>query len=794
MSMKNSLIISIVLFFFNSSLLAQTYKFETKSLEIFENGNLIKAYDGKAISTDDDMEIEADKFEFTKELKILKTYGNSKAIIKSRNLEMNFDEGVFKSKDSTIYTKGNVIIFFDDRNFKIQTDEIFYDKKKNQIKSDVKTVIYDKLQNQHIVDSIIYELDKNLLKVTNLISIDKDGNQVKTSIAFINTRSNKMFGKDVDISLNNKSFNKENEPRLKGNSFGSDNNITEITKGVFTTCKKRDGCPPWQMSAENIKHDKKKQTIFYDNAILRLYDKPVMYFPKFFHPDPTVKRRSGFLIPTIKNSSSSTNYLNVPYFLAIAENRDATFSPRIYMDDKFLLQTEYREVNLNTKHNLDFSIFAEKDKDSKNHVFYNYVKDLNLENFDNGKFNFKMQKTSNDTYLKSNKLRSEIIPDKDILENSLGLDLYSNNLSINFETTVYENLNKNTNDRYEFILPKVSLYKKFNNNTNLNGDFSFKSQGLIRNYNTNVLEKKNINDLVFNSFPIISKTGFYNDYKLLIRNSITDSKNSSKYKEDQNIYLSGMFQYNSSFPLIKENQSHQKILKPKLTFNLAPSHTKDERNKDVRIDINNVYSMNRIADDDTIEGGLSFAYGGEYSIFDKNVSREIINLKLANNFRLDENDDLPLNNQIGQKTSNIFSEIIFNPNEFLNTKYTTSIKNNFADINYENLSLEIGNNKLITTFDYLNDNNDLNKNSYLTNTLKYTIDSSNSLSFSTRENKTEDITEYYNLMYQYNNDCLSASIEYNKDYYSDRDIKPEESIFLRLTIIPFGETNSPNLK
>ena len=48
-------------------------------------------------------------------------------------------------------------------------------------------------------------------------------------------------------------------------------------------------------------------------------------------------------------------------------------------------------------------------------------------------------------------------------------------------------------------------------------------------------------------------------------------------------------------------------------------------------------------------------------------------------------------------------------------------------------------------------------------------------------------------MYQYENDCLAASLEYNKDYYSDRDIKPEENIFLRLTIIPFGETSSPNL-
>jgi len=69
-----------------------------------------------------------------------------------------------------------------------------------------------------------------------------------------------------------------------------------------------------------------------------------------------------------------------------------------------------------------------------------------------------------------------------------------------------------------------------------------------------------------------------------------------------------------------------------------------------------------------------------------------------------------------------------------------------------------------------------------------------SFMFSTREDKTTDLTEFYKLIYQYKNDCLAASIEYSKDYYNDRDIKPEESVFFKLSIIPFGETSSPNLK
>jgi LPS-assembly protein len=72
------------------------------------------------------------------------------------------------------------------------------------------------------------------------------------------------------------------------------------------------------------------------------------------------------------------------------------------------------------------------------------------------------------------------------------------------------------------------------------------------------------------------------------------------------------------------------------------------------------------------------------------------------------------------------------------------------------------------------------------------MDKNNSLSFSTRKNKTKDLTEYYNFMYQYKNDCLAASIEYNKNFYNDRDVQQNENLVFKLTIIPIGETSSPN--
>ena len=60
-------------------------------------------------------------------------------------------------------------------------------------------------------------------------------------------------------------------------------------------------------------------------------------------------------------------------------------------------------------------------------------------------------------------------------------------------------------------------------------------------------------------------------------------------------------------------------------------------------------------------------------------------------------------------------------------------------------------------------------------------------------NKKTNLTEFYNLIYQYKNDCLIAAVEYKKQYYDDSELTPEEQIYFSLTIVPFGKTNSPNL-
>ena len=108
------------------------------------------------------------------------------------------------------------------------------------------------------------------------------------------------------------------------------------------------------VKARKMTHDKLKEAIFYDNAIVKVYNVPIFYFQKFFHPDPTVKRRSGFLIPSYNDTKNLGSSINVPYFWAIAKDRDLTINSKLFTSEHPLFLGEYKQVFKNSKLTSDF--------------------------------------------------------------------------------------------------------------------------------------------------------------------------------------------------------------------------------------------------------------------------------------------------------------------------------------------------------------------------------------------------------------------------------------------------------
>ena len=83
--------------------------------------------------------------------------------------------------------------------------------------------------------------------------------------------------------------------------------------------------------------------------------------------------------------------------------------------------------------------------------------------------------------------------------------------------------------------------------------------------------------------------------------------------------------------------------------------------------------------------------------------------------------------------------------------------------------------------------------SYLKNLTQINLNKTNSLSFETNKNLDKNLTDYYNLIYKYKNDCLEASLVYNKQFYQDDAVNSGKNIFFKISFIPFGTVNTPNI-
>ena len=226
----------------------------------------------------------------------------------------------------------------------------------------------------------------------------------------------------------------------------------------------------------------------------------------------------------------------------------------------------------------------------------------------------------------------------------------------------------------------------------------------------------------------------------------------------------------------------------------SPNSNKDLKTLDRKIDINNIFTQNRLSLNDSVEGGQSLTLGGEYSLKGKVDGNDIIKAGLATVLRDDEEKNLPSKSTLNNKGSDFIGSLIFEPNKNLKFDYNFSMDSDFESSNYNLFKTDLSVNKFVTTFEFLQEDDEVGSESYLSNETTYKFNDAYSLKYRTRRNEKTDFTEFYNLIYEYKNDCLTASVQYNKDYYSDNELKPSEEIFFSISIVPLATLNTPNFR
>ena len=366
-----------------------------------------------------------------------------------------------------------------------------------------------------------------------------------------------------------------------------------------------------------------------------------------------------------------------------------------------------------------------------------------------------------------------------------GFDFFleNNNYSLSGGANIFEDLTKNRNDRYQYVFPYYNFSK---NIKSFNfGFLDFNSKGNNNLKETNKITTQIINDLSFNSNDKIFETiGLKNNLNLYFKNLNNLGKNTSNYKSSPQIELQSLVEFNSELPLLKFSDDHRETLIPKISMRFNPSDMRDNSEKNRKINIKNIFDSNRLAIDDSFESGKSITLGASYKKESNTNQNKFIEYKLATVFRDKHEEDIPSQTSLHKRNSNLFGSVDYGLSNNLIIDYKFAIDNKIENFVHNSVGINFSLNNFVTSFNFIEEELELGNTNILENTTKYNLNNNNSVSFKTRKNREINLTEYYDLVYEYKNDCLTVGVKFNKTYYEDRDLKPSENIMFTISFYP----------
>ncbi|RUX91460.1 LPS-assembly protein LptD [Mesorhizobium sp. M7D.F.Ca.US.004.03.1.1] len=144
--------------------------------------------------------------------------------------------------------------------------------------------------------------------------------------------------------------------------------LTTFHNGVYTACEpcedKPDKAPTWRVKARKIIWNGEKKTVRFENANFEFFGFPLAYLPAFEIADPTVKRKSGFLIPSIVYKSDLGVGVKIPYYFALSPTYDLTVTGSGYTKQGFLGEAEWRQRFNNGQYSLKIAGIHQQDPDA----------------------------------------------------------------------------------------------------------------------------------------------------------------------------------------------------------------------------------------------------------------------------------------------------------------------------------------------------------------------------------------------------------------------------------------------
>ncbi|MBT6096076.1 MAG: LPS-assembly protein LptD [Rhodospirillaceae bacterium] len=647
------------------------------------------------------------------------------------------------------------------------------------------------------------------------ITYDQNNDIVSASgnVALLEPTGERLFGDKMEISgdlkdavILNIGMILKDRSRIAGTGARhSEGKLTELRKGVYSPCNlcaDNPNAPPlWQIKAVKVIHNKDEKIIEYRDAWLEMFGFPVAYTPYFRHPDPTVKRKSGFLFPRIGNSSDFGTIVEVPYFWALSDHEDLTLRPILMTEEAPVLGLQYRKRFLKGTIDADASI-----TDNSEDQFTTEEGEFGVRGHFDAKARFDLNKTwrwgidakrsTDDTYMRRYGFGSPQSLDSQVFVEGLKGGSYFSAKSMAFQGLQ----DTDEHDETPVVLPLVD-FSHVGNNDRLGGRFNF-------DLNFLALTRAKGTDTRRLALHPRWQRPFQGPFGDLYRfetglnadlyhvNSLTQGGD----KETFSGLAHRLFPYadlNWRMPLVKSQGTVRQILEPIASLAIAPNggnpdEIPNEDSTDFEFDETNLFSFNRFSGIDRVEGGTRVNYGLKWGLYGKSGGSSTV--FLGQTYRLRADSTFGAGSGLEENLSDIVGSISVVPNSHLNVLYRTRVASDKLSPrrNEVNLTAGVPAFKIAGSYSFLASQADsefsgreemnLSAKSIINRFWRTGVTAVHDMQASEMRSLALNAT--------YENECVVFTSRLSRTFFEDRDLTPTDAITFHLVLKTIGEVRS----
>ena len=579
--------------------------------------------------------------------------------------------------------------------------------------------------------------------------------------------------------------------------------VTEMRKTVYSACapcrQHPERAPTWQVKAEKVTHDKAEHLIEYEDAVLEMYGVPVAYMPYMSHPDPTVKRKSGFLAPRYGHDSNLGVLLETPYYFAIAPDRDATFSPIFTTSDGVVLAGEYRERFTDGSLRMQASGTRSRvdggDEKNRGHFFGDLRYDLN----DTWRTGTHVQLASDDTYLRRYRYFSG-----DRLTNRAFVEGFRDRNYASAQGYYWRGL-RNADDPglTPIVAPKLDY--NFVSEPGIGGGRWTMDADMMMLTRTRGTDSRRASLTTGWSLPHVARTGeVYNLYATVQTDAywVNSVQEPGRPAGDVSSGVVGRafprLGLDWRYPLAKTGRETTQLIEPIAGIVVAPNGGNralipNEDSQDFEFDDTNLLSPNRFTGLDRVEGGQRVQYGLKAGLYGPGPA--FASAFVGQSYRFRQDDTFTVGSGLEDQLSDYVGRVQIQPNGRLNLVYRFRLDKEDFKARRNEVQFSAGPKALNVGLGYLfldqQSASEFPVREEVTADLRSQVTREWAAGVSTRRDLTENggtLSTGVNIVYT--NDCLIARLDAVRTFTRDRDIHPSDTILLRLVFRTLGEVKS----